>query len=76
MNKGGHTHCASGVNKEGGVLTIVADNVAVGQHLFEVENDAVGGLEEPELCLELEGTSSGGEGGLSGGGGAIGLEYA
>ena len=76
MNKGGHTHGACGVNKEWGGLTIVADNVTVGKHLLEIENDALGGLEEPELCLELEGTSSGGEGGLSGGGGAIGLEYA
>ena len=63
------------MNKEEGGLTIVADNVAVGKHLLEVENDALGGLEEPELCLEFEGTSSGGEGGLSGGGGAVGLEY-
>ena len=60
--------------RRGGGLTIVADNVTVGQHLFEVEDDALGGLEEPELCLELEGTSGGGEGGLSGGGGAVGLE--
>jgi len=58
------------------VLTIVADNVAVGQHLFEVENDAVGGLEEPELCLQLEGASGGGEGGLSRGSVAVGFEYA
>jgi len=64
------------VNKEWGGLTIVADNVAMGKHLLEVENDALGGLEEPELCLKLEGASGGGEGSLSRGSVAVGFEYA